>query len=83
MTKAFVIGPFIGGLLSILYSFFTASAHGRNVLTGEPMDLQGIQAIYVFVNENGLASYLVTLLPVFVITTLVSCTVVYFWGRHT
>ncbi len=55
MIKIVLIGFTVGALVSILYSFLTVSAIGRNMMTGEPMRFRGFQAIYVFINENGLA----------------------------
>ncbi|MCG8611218.1 MAG: hypothetical protein MI864_11830 [Pseudomonadales bacterium] len=82
MTKVSVISLIIGLAISLLHSISTTSTKGWNVLTGEPLTLKEIQATYAFINENGVAGYLANLLPVFIVATLASCMIGYFWVRR-
>ena len=85
-VKSTLIGIVLGALCALAYSLITASADGRNVQTGEPMHLSGYKAIYVHLNEYGLSSYFISLLPSFVlfvlISTLISGLVLYWVGSN-
>ena len=65
VIKSIVFGIILGAILSIASSVITASASGRNVVTGEAMELNGFKAIYVQLAEKGPADYLGSLIPSF------------------
>ncbi len=58
-------------ILTMIYSLATAAVSGHNTATGEAINLSGWQAIYVYVAQKGLDSYLIMLLPVFITFTAV------------
>ena len=76
VAKSVVFGVFLGAMASIVLSLLTASASGRNVMTGEPMELRGFKAIYVQLAENGPYSCPVSLLPSFLVLSVVATLVV-------
>lgn len=84
--KSTITGLVLGTLFTLAYSLLTASADGRNVQTGEPMQLNGYKAIYVHLNEYGLNSYLMSLLPSFVLfcflSMLISGLVIYWMSSN-
>lgn len=55
-----------GLLLTLIYSLSTAAVSGHNVQTGEPINLSGWKAVYVYISQVGLDSYILNLLPVFI-----------------
>lgn len=71
VTKSVIFGLLVGAICTVIYSLATTSSNGRNVLTGEPMHLKGVQAIYVHINENGIASYFYSLVPAYCIFSLI------------
>ena len=72
VMKLVVFGIILGVVLSIAFSLLTASASGRNVKTGEAMELKGIKAVYVQLAEYGPAYYLRSLLPSFLIFSILA-----------
>ena len=72
IIKSAALGFMSGGALSLIFSLLTASANGRNVMTGEAMELRGYKAVYIYINENGLANYFVSLVPSFLIFSAVA-----------
>jgi hypothetical protein len=86
VVKSTQIGILLGALCTLAYSLMTASADGRNLQTGEPIHLSGYNAIYVHLNDYGLSSYFISLLPSFVLfvflSTLISGLVIYWVGGN-
>jgi len=84
VAKSVIVGLLVGAICTVIYSLLTASSEGRNVLTGEPMHLKGVQAIYVHVSENSVASYLFSLVRAYLIFSIIVAVVFgcYLGGRQ-
>lgn len=66
MKKIAPLALLAGLLLTLMFSLATAAVSGHNTETGEAINLSGWKAIYVYIAQQGLDSYLLHLLPVFV-----------------
>lgn len=84
ISKSIRYGIIFGAVITIIYSLLTASVSGWNVLTGEPVELRGFRAVYLHLNEYGLASYLISITPTFlVVSLLVAVTLgAYLWSKQ-
>ena len=76
ITKSVVFGTILGATVSVAFSLLTASVRGRNVMTGEAMELKGIEAVCFQLAENGPASYLGSLFPLFLLSSILATAVV-------
>ncbi len=72
LIKSVIIGIILGAVLSITFSLLTASSSGRNAITGEPMELRGFNAVYFQLAEYGLARYLGSLIPSFLVLSVLA-----------
>ncbi len=77
VATSLVIGLVSGAMLSMVFTLLTVSVPGRNAITGEAMELRGLQAVFFYLAEYGPAYYLASLLPVFlVVSTVVTAIVI-------